>query len=275
MKILKYILLGSLLSVNLLSLAQVEKVSGYLGNRLSIGGGINVSPSSHSQSSMDASTISEDARLFSLNKMWHANLDYVIKKNIQMGLVVGSFNTSIGLSDEDYSNLEWGEHSNYDSYQFELGETYGTPEISTKYLGLSIKKFKSKNGAMAPVGRFISAELNAHFVTYDFSNVRYLVKENVGFGNYEEYLSEHTSPINKATYLELSVYYGRVIPIGDRLLLEWSVGGGFMSSFFLVWYNKSNTRIASPAQMYLEQSSRRLAYAHFLKSGVSLSFLVL
>lgn len=267
------ICLGTLLLLSSTSSAQ-EKVSGFLGKKLSLSAGINVSPSFQPQKSIAPTEVSSNTGGLGINKMWQANLGYAVGTNWQLGINAGVFNTSSTIDDDDYLNgFNWGVQYNYDSYEHELRQIYGTPAIRSTYYGGSIKWFVPSRGGIAPIGFYFGADVNVHNVEFDFTNVEYLASSNVGFDVYENIRFKHTDPISNAQYVETSIYYGTVVPISERVLLEWRTGAGYFSSVPSqsvdnVWYRES------PAEIGFEESRKRLARAHIVKFGVSFTYLV-
>ena len=272
MSTLKYILLGCVLTFSFQSLAQIEKTSGYLGKRLSVGYALDVSLSEQPQVSNPTSLVSSSTSKLGVNKMWSGHIDYAVRNNLQLGLSLGSFKTSVALNKE---NVYWGEQFNYNLYEYELQQVFGTPDISVSTIGASLKWFPSRKGGIAPLGSYIGVGLTMHRAVLDFNNVEYLVEENRGFHFSENFMANHSNPINRATYLELNIKYGKVWPIGKKVLVECSASCGLMSSLLINLLDDDLSGYNSPAESSLVQTRTRLARANILKTGISLSYLIL
>jgi len=160
-----------------------DKISGFLGNRLSIGGGLSFSPSYESQTPLEADQKSK--RELGWNKMWHGDIQYVIGTYSAVGLTLGSQRTSASLEDNSLNSVHWGEQYNYDSYEHKLVGINGSPDIKDLFYGAYFKRYLFSKGSLAPVGAYIKFGAAIHNYQINFSRIRIISYSNVGFGNYE------------------------------------------------------------------------------------------
>lgn len=256
---------------------EYDKISGYLGKRLLIGVDFKVGPSNETQTQLDANSSSTYG--FSLNTFLQGKIEYAVRTYETVGISYTTHSTSSVINDDDYLNgITWGKQVGtssgpYDQEHRVIAIT-GSPLIQDRAIGLYYRRFLQRRGAMAPTGTYVQLGAKVHNYTIDFSNVRYHSNSYVGFGRYETKVFGHTQKVAKSTYGEVEFAVGKRVPITRRVLIDYSLGGGILTSALGEEVIKSNYRWDSPTEIGVIETRERLAKAHYFKASLGLSFLL-
>jgi hypothetical protein len=252
-----------------------EKISGFLGSRLSIGGGLSFSPSQQPQTPLEADKRSE--RIFGWNKMWHGDIQYVIGTYNAVGLTFGNQRTSAIVEDNSLNAVYWGEQYNYDSYEHRLVAISGSPDIKDLFYGAYFKRYLFSKGSMAPVGTYIKIGAVIHNYQINFSRIRIISNSNLGFGNYEILENKFEFDEGEISKLEVLAGIGKTRPIGGRILLDLSMEAGYIgnSGPKEVAFGLVNEKEGNPvAIMIVEQIQSRLSQVNYLKFTIGCTILL-
>lgn len=241
------------------------RVSGYLGKRIVLGVGADVSISNDPQKQSFHSTEGE----FTLNRAFLGSLNYAIKNHITLGIRVGMQSTSSNLYEGIYAN---GVHWSDDEGNHRLNRVLGTPGIKDVYYGLNIKRFFLNKGGLAPVGLYFGLGFNIHNYQFDFSSLRYDVLTEDPWGETEETVLLYKTPTGTARFPEIYVELGRAIPLGERLLLDFSFKSGLL---FNKYSDRPNINKAVTAEEFTTfEIKRRLRDLYIINCSVKLSVLL-
>ncbi len=266
-----------ILLVSLVYAQKYEKISGYLGHRFLIGVDFKAGPSNEAQQALGKN--SQGQYGFSLNTFLQAKIEYALGTFKTIGLSYTTHTTSAIINDDDYLNgVTWGKNVGNSSgpYDFEnrIIAITGSPQISDRAYGIYYRKFLAFRGAMAPIGTYVHIGAKVHNYTIDFSNVRYHSNSYAGFDKYETRTFAHSQKVAKAMYGELDFGLGKRMPITKRLLIDYSVGGGILTSALGEKTIKSDYRWDSPTEIGVIETRERLAKAHYFKTSIGLSLLL-
>ncbi len=251
-----------------------NKVSGFLGKRFSIGGGITLSPSNQPQKVVEAGI--DPKYDFSLNRSVHADLQYVIGTYNALTFTIGSMTTSANIDiDRYYSNdITWGGRTNGTPAN-ELLLYTGSPKIQDLFYGLHFKRFLFGKGAIAPVGTYAQIGFNIHNYKIDYSQLRMVVSSSDDFGNRSSI--EHKMEFNEAqtSKVEILAAVGKSRPITDKLLIDYCMSAGLHGPF----YNDDNVSqsdyLKNPAAAEaVKQTLVRTRQLHYLKLSITLTGLL-
>ncbi len=246
-----------------------DQVSGYLGKRFSAGMGLTVSPSLEPQQAVGPDEQPDYRTGF--NRMFSADVGYTITSLVTVGLQFGTHRTSMVVDDDRALNgIHWGEQYNWDDYEHNLITIAGSPSIRDNYATLYLKRYLYSKGGLAPVGTYVKVALTQHDYTIDFSNIRYISRSNLGFDEYGQVQFKHSDSIGTAQYTELSLAFGKSIPLADRVLMDINMEAGLHSAVF----RSSATNWNTPAQLTYDLLRERLARAHYLKFSFGLNVLL-
>lgn len=259
------------------SAQEYEKVSGYLGKRLLIGFDFKAGPSNEVQTQLDVN--SKGTSGLSLNTFLQAKIEYAIGSYKALGVSYTTHSTSAIINEDEYVNgITWGDNVGNSSgpwdFEHRITGITGTPLISDQAIGLYYRKFLVLHGAMAPTGTYFQIGAKVHNYTIDFSNVRYHTTSYAGLDKYETLTFGHKQKIAKVQYGELDFAIGKRVPITKRILIDYSVGGGILTSALGEDVIKSDYRWDSPTEIGVIETRERLARSHFFKSSIGLSFLL-
>jgi hypothetical protein len=246
-----------------------DKVSGYLGNRLSIGAGITVSPSNEPQK-VFAPDVHPKGQT-SVNKMFHCRLQYILNSAGAIGFFAGSYNTSMVLNEyAGGNNIEWGPSRGYLKRDFRLTDIKGSPLIKDRYFGGYYKHYLSSKGALAPIGTYVRGALTIHKNDIDLSNLRMEVRSFAGFDDYNHIMYKFEQSQAASLYPEISLAMGKTIPVTSRVLFDVNMEAGFHGGLTkeseVVWYH--------PAPFIYDKLRERLARAHYLKFSFCFEYLL-
>ena len=256
-----------LMIVSGLQAQRYNKVSGYLGKRLAVGINLGISPSRQPQKATTEST--QEFNQFTVNRFLSTHLDYATGTYTMLGVSAGFQSTSSRVVDEAYNSLYWGEQYNWDSYEHRLIGITGSPDIKDLNFGFYLKRFLSQKGAIAPIGSYFKFGAVAHNYSIDLSRVTLISLSQTGFGN-EDVLEHKLDPTAaKVSTLEFFGTIGIARPLHDRVLLDLSMGGGYMKPFI-----DDNTEGHVVSLYVLDQISTRLRRQHIVRFNFGLSFLL-
>jgi hypothetical protein len=236
---------------------------------MSIGGGFTLSPSYEPQKAVGPEVQSQHKLGF--NRMFYLDANYTATSLLAIGAHIGSSRTSMVLDDDRALNgVNWGAQYNWDDHEHELRFIAGSPDIRDRYYGVYIKRFLYSKGALAPVGTYFKAGLTSHNYTIDFSNVRYISYSHLGFDEYDQLQHKHKDSIGTASYTEISMAFGKSIPVVNRVLLDIAMEGGLHAALF----KPSADNWRNPTELTYDLLRERLARAHYLKFSFGLNFLL-
>lgn len=208
------------------------RVSGYLGSRLTIGGGINVSPSWQPQKSNYTTGLGA-------NLAFRVSSEFATSSYRSFGLKLETLTTSMVFNEtSNYFPIDW----NSDGIYYQLRDIQGRPSLRSSSIGLYVKFFLKRRGALSPVGKYISLGLDICKISGDFSDVTYVVKPSDGFNNLEDIKYKYKNPVISEYSPMCYVAFGNAIPIGRRLLLDYQINGGL----FLAGINNPVENMNSP-----------------------------
>lgn len=245
---------------------QKERVSGYLGKRLVIGIGGDISLSKHPQKQSDVAMTSLDG--VSFNKAYNAHIEFATSNYFCIGTRVGTLSTSVGFPyGMSSGDVVWS-----DAYgTHNLKSIQGTPKIKDLYFGIYGKSFLKKKGALAPIGPYFSFGMNFHNYSVDYSNLSFFAESQSIWGESQSNVFRYQDGSGKIHYNEIFIEFGRAIPFNNRLMIDFSIKSGFL----LNNSNESSKNGRSTLEKYLNEETKvRLRGLYYINYSLKLVLLL-
>lgn len=237
---------------------QYRRVSGYLGKRLAIGVGMNISPSTTTQRKTD----SEKENNLSLNKAFQATVEYAFTNSMSWGLKGEWIRTSADFDDHYYQG---GVHWQDDFRLQTLKYIDGRPDITSTGLGLYVKFFRTSRGAMAPIGTYISFGIEAKYIVSDLSGMVFTTDTKIGYSTHRKMEFELDDPVFKDINPLLYVSIGKALPVGNWVLLDYQVNCGILLNGYDpdVFIAGKHVKLDTYAQQEIKGRMRHLYFMNF------------
>ncbi|HCS20056.1 MAG TPA: hypothetical protein DIW47_05755 [Bacteroidetes bacterium] len=242
-----------------------EKVSGFLGKRIAIGVGADVSLSFQPQKQGMANASPEKP---TFNRIFYAQLEYAVSNYACIGFRGGTSTTSLYLDDYGYSGgVNW--KTKFMEYEFAYAKS--TPKLTDRFFAVYGKWFFKSRGALAPVGHYFSGGLAVHNYQLDYSNV--IIYGAWYRSSGERELTEFkykNGVITTAIFPEIFISLGKSIPIGNRLCLDYGLKSGLLlvKTASIEAKNSGNINLE---KFVMYETKQRLRGMYFLNYSIKLS----
>lgn len=253
-----FILLVFCLSLSETLAQKKERVSGYLGKRLVIGLGAEVSLSKQPQKQSNSTYRYYDASGF--NRGFYVHADYVLGNYFSMGLRGGTLSTSVALPFNHFTDdLSWK-----DSFGTqELTSIHGTPGIRDLSIGFYAKHFFKKSAGLAPFGTYFTWGLNIHRYRLDFSTIRFHTQGRNAWNEPVNNVYKYDKSIGNLNFKEIFIELGKARPLNDFVMIDFSIKSGFL----IYGMNLPSVNGKNAVERYVDNLTllrlRRLCYINY------------
>lgn len=195
-----------------------RRVSGYLGKRLAVGVGADLSASRHPQNKED-----DGALLFSrVNRTYTLNLEYTTGSYFNLGVQATYAITSMNMNFEG-DKLTWTDSMGSNR----MVGSEGRPDIRYRGIGMYGKYFFRKKAALAPVGMYFTFGANIYNMRYDLDEVLFKIETISSSGGrlYNDIYLENTE--GTEMYIGAHIGLGKSVPLFNVLMFDFAVKMGY------------------------------------------------
>ncbi len=218
MTMIRTLILGITLLLTAVCYGQRPITSGYLGKttyvNIRFATGLTLNHPQKARSSAEFLNEGSAIGQHSLKKEFEIIGGKVLSNHVSIEGNFGAHNTSMNLG-EYFSGY-------YTLFPLNINQIHGSPKVTDRYIGLKVKLYARKKGAIAPLGFYNGFQLNMHRYKSDFTDVDIFVEG--GLGN--SVLLDYDQRIWRNSGVDFNWTMGMNRAVGERILLDFGVSTG-------------------------------------------------